>query len=98
MSASKLILLVEVTIKPEYRETIVSAAAENLPFTLAESGVVAFYQTTRQDNPNTLVFFEIFESEAAHDFHMQQAYTVKFFQSLKGRLVAPPAITRLTNL
>ena len=71
MQQDKVILLVEATVKPEYREAILAVAAENLPPTRAEDGVEAFYQTARQDDPNTLVFFEVFHSEAAHDLHMQ---------------------------
>ena len=98
MSAHKVILLVEATVKPEHRDGIVAAANENLPLTVAEPGVEVFYQTARLDNPNTLVFFEVFRSEAAHDLHMQQEYTKKVFQALEGRLAAPPTVTRLIEL
>ena len=98
MSANKVILLVQATVQPEHRDVIVAAANENLPLTVAEPGVEVFYQTVQQDNPNTLVFFEVFRSEAAHDFHMQQEYTKKVFQALEGRLAAPPIVTRLTEL
>ena len=98
MPENKVILLVEATVKPEHRELILAAANENLPLTAAEAGVEVFYQTVRQDNPNRLVFFEVFRSEAAHDFHMQQEYTTKVFKALQGRLAAPPTITRLTEL
>jgi quinol monooxygenase YgiN len=98
MSADKVILLVEARVKPEHRGLIVDAANDNLPSTRAEEGVEVFYQTVRQDNPNTLVFFEVFRSEAAHDHHMQQEYTKQIFQALEGRLAAPPTITRLTEL
>ena len=98
MPENKVILLVEATIKPEHRDLIVVAANENLPLTVAEPGVEVFYQTVRQDDPNRLVFFEVFCSEAAHDFHMQQEYTKKVFNALEERLAAPPTITRLTEL
>ncbi|GAA3766119.1 putative quinol monooxygenase [Terriglobus aquaticus] len=98
MPENKVILLVEATVKPEYRDLIVAAANENLPLTIAEPGVEVFYQTVRQDDPNRLVFFEVFRSEAAHDFHMQQEYTKKVFKALEGRLAAPPTMTRLTEL
>lgn len=98
MPENKVILLVEATIKPEHRDLIVAAANENLPLTVAEPGVEVFYQTVRQDDPDRLVFFEVFRSEAAHDFHMQQEYTKKVFNALEGRLAAPPTITRLTEL
>jgi quinol monooxygenase YgiN len=98
MPENKVILLVEATVKPEHRDRIVAAANENLPLTVAESGVEAFYQTVRRDDPNRLVFFEVFRSEAAHDLHMQQEYTKKVFRALEGRLAAPPTVTRLIEL
>ncbi|WP_396272855.1 putative quinol monooxygenase [Granulicella arctica] len=98
MPAHKVVLLVEAKIKPEHRELILAVAADNLPLTRAEPGVEAFYQTARQDDPNTLVFFEVFESESAHDLHMQEEYTKKVFQTLEGRLSAPPVVTRLIEL
>ena len=98
MPGTKVILLVEAKVKPEHREPVVAAANENLPLTLAEPGVEAFYQTVRHDDPNTLVFFEVFKSETAHDLHMQEEYTKKVFQALEGRLMAPPTVTRLNEL
>ncbi|RRA49858.1 putative quinol monooxygenase [Acidipila sp. EB88] len=98
MPDNKVILLVEATVKPEHRHLIVAVANESLPLTAAEPGVEVFYQTVRQEDPNRLVFFEVFRSEAAHDFHMQQEYTRKVFKALEGRLDAPPAVTRLTEL
>jgi|SRR6187402_785421 len=98
MPERKVILLVEATVKPEHRDLIVAAANQNLPLTIAEPGVEVFYQTVHQDDPNRLVFFEVFRSEAAHDFHMQQEYTKKVFNALEGRLAAPPTVTRLTEL
>lgn len=98
MPENKVILLVEAAVKPEHRDLIVAAANENLPLTVAEPGVEAFYQTVRQDDPNRLVFFEVFCSEAAHDLHMQQEYTKRVFKALEGRLAAPPTVTRLIEL
>jgi quinol monooxygenase YgiN len=98
MSENKVILLVEATVKPEHRDRIVAAANENLPLTVAEPGVEVFYQAVRRDDPNRLVFFEVFRSEAAHDLYMQQEYTQKIFKALEGRLAAPPSVTRLIEL
>ena len=98
MPIEKVILLVEAKVKPEYRATVVAAAQENLPLTLAEPGVEAFYQTVRDDDPNRLVFFEVFRSKDAHDLHMEEEYTKKVFRTLEGRLSAPPVITKLVAL
>jgi hypothetical protein len=38
--------------------------------------------------PNKLVFFEVFSSEDAHKFHLEQAYTKKLFAGLDGKLAS----------
>lgn len=41
----------------------------------------------RNDDPETLVSFEVFLSKAAHDPHMQLEYTGKVSRRLKGGLL-----------
>ena len=94
----KIILLVEARVKPEHRDTILAASKENLPLTLAEPGVQAFYQTVRHDDPNVLVFFEVFASKAAHDFHLEQNYTKEVFNAMQAGLAEPPKVTHLAEL
>ncbi|MFS2158568.1 putative quinol monooxygenase [Pseudomonas sp. Pseusp122] len=95
MNAEKYIILVQAETLPEYREEVLAAARLNLPFTLAEPGCEAFFQTTVADHPEKLVFFEVFASVDAHDFHLRQDYATKFFSALTGKLVSPPTITKL---
>ncbi len=98
MPTNKVILLVQATVKPEHRDLIVAAANENLPQTLAEAGVESFYQTVQQDDPDTVVFFEVFKSETAHDLHMQQEYTKKVCKRWRADWPVPPVVTRLIEL
>jgi quinol monooxygenase YgiN len=63
---------------------LVEAAREYLPLVRAEPGVEAFYITTRKDEPNTFVFYEIYKSQAAQDFHLQQDFTKKFLVTQKS--------------
>ncbi len=53
------------------------------------------YTTSVAGDPKKLVFFEIFSSQAAHQFHMEQSYTHKLMASLEGKLAEPPVMTRL---
>jgi quinol monooxygenase YgiN len=46
----------------------------------------------------SLVFFEVFSSTAAHQFHLEQDYTNRIFASLDGKLAATPTLTRLSAL
>ena len=98
MPNDKLILLIHAKVLPEHRAELLQALRETLPLTRAETGVELLYPTTRKDDPNTLVFFEVFSSQDAHDFHMQQEYTKRFFATFEGGPAGEPAITNLSQL
>jgi quinol monooxygenase YgiN len=98
MPNDKLILLIHAKVLPEHRAELLQALRETLPLTRAEAGVELLYPTTRKDDPNTLVFFEVFSSQDAHDFHMQQEYTKRFFATFEGGLAGEPVITNLSEL
>ena len=84
MANEKVIMLIEAKIQPPRRAELVEAARQYLPLVRAEAGVEAFYLTTRKDDPNTFVFYEIYRSQAAQDFHLQQDFTKKFLATLKS--------------
>src|ERR1700737_4822608 len=75
MTDKKVIMLIEAKIQPQRRAGLVEAARQYLPLVRAEPGVEAFYVTARKDDPNTFVFYEIYRSQAAQDFHLQQDFT-----------------------
>jgi quinol monooxygenase YgiN len=98
MSNDKVILLIEAKIQPAHRVELVEAARQYLPLVRAEPGVEAFYLTARQDDPNTFVFYEIYKSKAAQDFHLAQDFTKKFLATLKNAQVGDRVRTHLTEL
>jgi quinol monooxygenase YgiN len=98
MDNEKLYLLYEFTVPPESLKEVKAVFAEALPLALKEPGCEAMHPTSIDGEPNKLVFFEIFSSEDAHKFHMEQAYTKKLFAALDGKLTAPPVVTRLRGL
>jgi len=98
MSDEKVIILAEVPVKPEHLEEVKSLCAETLKPTLQESGCEAFYQNFKKDDPNTLVFFEIFSSKEALDLHMNKEYTKTFFENIKDKLSGKPVSVILGEL
>jgi len=84
MSNEKVIMLIEAKIQPERRAELVEAVRQYLPLARGEQGVEAFYVTSRKDDPNTFVFYEVYRSQAAQDFHLQQDFTKKFLATLKS--------------
>ena len=87
MPNEKVILLIEAKIQPARRAELLEVARQYLPLVRAEPGVEAFYLTARQDDPNTFVFYEIYKSKAAQDFHLAQDFTKKFLATLKSAQV-----------
>ena len=98
MTNAKVIMLIEAKIQPQRRAELIEAARQYLPLVRAEPGVEAFYLTTRQEDPNTLVFYEIYRSQAAQDFHLQQDFTKKFLATLKSAQVGDRVRTNLVEV
>ena len=98
MTNEKVIMLIEAKIQPHRRAELVEAARQYLPLVRAEPGVEAFYLTVREDDPNTFVFYEIYRSQAAQDFHLQQDFTKRFLATLKGAQAGDRVRTNLVEL
>lgn len=98
MSNTKIIVLAELSVKPEYLDEIKGLSAATLKPTLAEPGCEAFYQTIKADEPNTLVFFEVFTSQQALNQHMEADYTKAFFAGVKDKVAGTPVSTILLQL
>jgi quinol monooxygenase YgiN len=98
MANEKAIMLIEAKILPQRRAELVEAARQYLPLVRAEPGVEAFYVTARKDDPNTFVFYEIYRSQAAQDFHLQQDFTKKFLATLKSAQIGDRVRTNLVEL
>ena len=98
MTNEKVVVLIEAKIQPQRRAELVEAARQYLPLVRAEPGVEAFYLTVREDAPNTFVFYEIYRSQAAQDFHLQQDFTKKFLAMLKSAQAGERVRTNLVEL
>ena len=98
MMNEKVIMLIESKIQPQRRAELVEAVREYLPQVRAEAGVEAFYVTARKDDPNTVVFYEVYRSQGAQDFHLQQDFTKKFLGTLKSAQAGDRVRTQLAEL
>ena len=98
MTNETVIMLIEARIQPQCRTELVEAARQYLPLVRAESGVEVFYITARKDDPNTFVFYEIYRSQAAQDFHLQQDFSKKFLATLKSAQAGDRVRTNLVDL
>ena len=98
MTNEKVVMLIEAKIQPQRRAELVEAARQYLPQVRSEPGVEAFYLTARKDDPNTFVFYEIYKSQAAQDFHLEQDFTKKFLTTLKSAQAGDRVRTNLVEL
>jgi quinol monooxygenase YgiN len=98
MRNNKVIVLAEIPVRAEHVDAVIALSDAALEPTLAEPGCEIFYQTRKKDEPNTLVFFEVFKSKEALDVHMQAAYTKNFFTGVEGKLAGKPVSTVLQQL
>ena len=98
MTNEKVIMLIEAKIQPQRRAELVEATRQYLPLVRAEAGVDAFYVTARKDDPNTFVFYEVYKSQAAQDFHLQQDFTKKFLATLKNAQIGDRVRANLVEL
>jgi quinol monooxygenase YgiN len=98
MTNQKVIMLIEAKIQPQRRAELVEATRQYLPLVRAEAGVEAFYVMARKDDPNTFVFYEIYKSQAAQDFHLQQDFTKKFLATLKSAQIGDRVRANLVEL
>ena len=98
MTDGKVIMLIEAKIQPQRRAELMEALREYLPLVRAEPGVEAFYVCARKDDPNAIVLYEVYKSQAAQDFHLQQDFTKKFLATLKSAQAADRVRTNLVEL
>jgi quinol monooxygenase YgiN len=98
MDDKKVYLLAERTVLPDFLDEVRAAAKEVLRATLQEPGCEALFTTSREGAPHQLLFFEVFSSPAALEFHFEQDHTKRFFAALEGKLAGPLIVTRLDAL
>ncbi len=82
----KLILIANINMTPGFEEEVKKATIALAAETRKEAGCELFLIHTRNDSPQTIVFYEIYQSEEAFKQHKTFTYTEKYFELLKGRV------------
>ena len=99
ITMEKLILIATLNMLPgcekEIKEATIALAAE----TRKETGSELFLVHTRNDSPQTIIFYEVYQSEEAFNRHKDYSYTKTYMEFLKGKIKNDrPEITYLTKL
>jgi quinol monooxygenase YgiN len=95
----KLILIANINILPGFEEEVKKATIAMAAETRKETGNELFLIHTRNDSPQTIVFYEIYQSEEAFQQHKTFAYAQRYFEFQKGRIENDkPEVIFLTKL
>ncbi|WP_426670127.1 putative quinol monooxygenase [Mucilaginibacter sp. McL0603] len=82
----KLILIANINILPGFEDEVKKAAIALAAETRQETGSESFLIHTRNDSPQTIVFYEIYHSQEAFQQHKTFAYSEKFFEFVNGKI------------
>src|SRR5258707_13851992 len=98
MRRTAILLRAGVTVLPQFLAVVNGDLSGPIIPTLQEAGCEGMFETSREDDPHKLVFFEIFSSSAAHKFHLEQDYMKRLFTALEGKLAGATIMTKLNAL
>ena len=82
----KFILTANLKIIPGFEEELKKATIALAAETRKETGSELFLIHTRDDSPQTIFFYEIYQSEEAFQEHKAYDYTERYLELLKGRI------------
>ena len=89
-----LVIAGTVKVKPETRSEAMQAALKMAKASQAEAGCRSYGFYTDLEDPNEILIFERWESEAALLAHFQTPHMAEFNAAIPRFLAAPPSITR----
>jgi quinol monooxygenase YgiN len=99
MQDQKVALTAEITILQGFEEQVLSAARKCVVETHKEPGCVHYILSQRKEQPLQIMFFEVFASKEAFDFHCNAPHTKTFIEGLKGKVEGDgPRLTFLNLL
>ncbi len=85
-------VLLEVKVKPEHLDDFTGAAKGAFPDTRAFDGNLEIYAVQNQDETNTFVLVEKWESKAHHQKYLAWRTETGFMEKLGALLAGPPSI------
>lgn len=84
---SKTTLLAYINILPGFQEEVKEATMKLALETRKEPGSEQFLVHTRNDLPRSLVFYEIYQNDAAFQLHKTLPHATNYFEFVKGKIV-----------
>ena len=79
--------IAHLTIKPGQLEAFMAAVREEMRDALRlEPGVVAIYAVADKNDPNKIMFFEMYVDEASYQIHRETPHFIKYFETTKDMI------------
>lgn len=94
----KLVMLAELTIKPEKRDAFLDYTVENLKISRSYAGNIAFDILIDGTRPNTVLFYEVWESAQAQQAYMAWRVQAGDLTILLSFLADAPKFTALRSI
>jgi quinol monooxygenase YgiN len=82
----KVILIANINILPGFEKEVKKATIALATETRKETGNELFLMHTRNDSPQTIVYYEIYKSQEAFEQHKTFAHAQRFFEFTKGKI------------
>jgi len=83
----KVILLAYINILPGFENEVKQATIKLASETRKEPGSEQFLPYTRNDSPQSIVFYEIYQNDVAFQLHKTLSHATSFFEFVKGKIV-----------
>lgn len=96
--AEGLVMLAELPIKPGQREAFLDYTVENLNISRSAAGNIAFDILIDESNPETVLFYEVWESAKAQQAYMAWRIERGDLTTLMSFLAGEPKFTALRSL
>jgi quinol monooxygenase YgiN len=94
----KLVMLAELTIKPEKREAFLDYTVENLALSRSAAGNIAFDILLNEARPDQVLFYEVWESAEAQQTYMAWRVERGDLTILMSFLATEPKFTALQRI
>ena len=91
-------VILELSVKPENRNDVVEAIKGALPVTRAFDGCIKIISLTNQDDTNTIVLIEEWDTRGHHAAYMKFRTESGFIEAMVGMLTGEPKVTYLEGL
>ena len=75
---ANLVNLVQVVVEPTIKDKLLEKLWVNVHAARKEKGCFQFDVSQKNDDPNTLIFYEMYKDEAALAWHREQSYFIEY--------------------